>query len=758
MRNNSFRLGFKANDENKGLFMSELELFHFTENSTFNKTAVTPWKVLSVEDDITYQASLVYSLKDLLVYERPVQVLTANSISQAADVISRNSDISVILLDVVMEEDDAGLRLASTIRDVLGNSTVRIILVTGQPGMAPRREVMAKYDIDEYWNKSDLVQDTLHTVVSSHIRTWRYLLELTQAKQGLQMVVDAARSISNKQNLTSFTETVLNEIGRIIGITQGGIICFSYQGEQFSPDARVLASSGTFSDSDQKRQPLSAFNLDNFYTAFATAAESRSHLFDPEYTILYFETPEIDQGHYMLLVHTPSKLTDSHINLLQVFSENIKSGFTAVALVNRLTDLAYRDQVLKSYNRNWLLRELSSMPTDEKNRSELLVVVVNDFAGMMVTFGEQYCEDILSTLLVNIYQQHPSNVIARTGSCTFAILLNKEQAPTEAQLLDIIDQRLMLNNTLHRLSLTAARVDLNLLTELKPEQILQLSESTVNMARLKGKRIIDYESGIMGDITASHHLLMDLHNAIDNDDFFIMLQPKVYMDTGQVAGFEALLRWQKPDGEVVAPDRFIPLAETAGLISHLDLEAAKQTIAAAILLQQAGFKLPIAFNTSGIDLNQKDYVDTLLEMIIQSGLDGSLLEIEVTESQIMLNYDHINPILSKFSDRGVGVSIDDFGTGYSSLAHVANLAATTLKIDKSFVDHLGLDDAGDHVIEMVLHLGEQFGFTVIAEGVETETQRQHLLSRGCTIAQGYLFARPMLISDAVKWLLEQTQP
>ena len=176
------------------------------------------------------------------------------------------------------------------------------------------------------------------------------------------------------------------------------------------------------------------------------------------------------------------------------------------------------------------------------------------------------------------------------------------------------------------------------------------------------------------------------------------------------------------------------------------------------MLQQAGFKLPIAFNTSGIDLNQKDYVDTLLEMIIQSGLDGSLLEIEVTESQIMLNYDHINPILSKFSDRGVGVSIDDFGTGYSSLAHVANLAATTLKIDKSFVDHLGLDDAGDHVIEMVLHLGEQFGFTVIAEGVETETQRQHLLSRGCNIAQGYLFARPMLISDAVKWLLKQTQP
>lgn len=735
--------------------MSELELFQFSEDATLSETAAVPWKILSVEDNVTYQASLVYSLQDLIVCERPVKVLTANSISEASDIISRNSDISVILLDVVMEQDNSGLRLASTIRDVLGNAAVRIVLVTGQPGMAPRNEVMTQYDIDEYWNKSDLDRDTLHTVVSRHIRTWNYLTELIQAKQGLQMVVDAARSISNKQNLTSFTETVLNEIGHIIGIKQGGIICFAYQGDQFLPDARILAASGIYSGSAMKI--LSDLKLDEYYAAFTTASEQRSHLFDTDFTILHFDTPKVDQAHYMLLVRSNNRLTDGHINLLQVFSENISSGFTAVALVNRLTDLAYRDQVLKSYNRNWLQRELSSMTLDEKRGSELLVVIVNDFTGMMLTFGERYCKEVLAALLVNITTLYPSNAIARTGGCTFAMLFSKESALTQEQLLDIIDQRLKLNNTIHRLSLTAARVDLSLLTQLKAEQILQLSESTVNMALLKCMRVIDYDPEIMDAITASHHLLMDLHNAIDNHEFFIVVQPKVDLSSRKATGFEALLRWNKPDGEVIPPDRFIPLAETAGLISHLDIEAAKQTIAAVLLMQQAGFNLPISFNVSGSNLNNKDYVDALLKMIVQSGLDGRMLEIEVTESQAMLNYEHINPILKLFSDRGMGVSIDDFGTGYSSLAHVANLAATTLKIDKSFVDHLGQQSASNHVVKMVINLGDQFGFSIVAEGVETELQRQHLLSQGCNIAQGYLFARPMPVSDAIEWLTAQQE-
>ncbi|MBV1788184.1 EAL domain-containing protein [Marinobacterium sp. D7] len=731
--------------------MPESELFQFSEPAAVNEKLVTPWKVLSVEDDLTYQSSLIYSLRGLIVRGRPVEVLTANSMSQAAVIISRHSDISVILLDVVMEEDDAGLRLAETIRDVLGNSSVRIILLTGQPGMAPRNEVMTQYDIDEYWNKSDLTRDTLHTVVSSHIRTWHYLTELIQAKQGLQMVVDAARSISSKQNLISFTETVLNEIGRIIGVKQGGILCIAYEGDTFIPDARILAASGVYSGSTRKA--LSELRLDEYYATFATASEQRAHQFGQDFTVLYFETPKVDRAHYLMLVRSSTRLTESHINLLQVFSENISSGFTAVALVNRLTDLAYRDQILKSYNRNWLQRELSSMTREEMQTSELLIVEVNDFTGMMVTFGDRYCEELLASLLVSLDALYPEyHAIAHIGAYTFAMLFSKESSPTEEQLLDMIDQRLVLNNTIHRLTLTVARVDLALLTDLKAAQILQLSESAVNIAHARGDRIIGYQPEFLESITESQHLVMDLHNAIDNHELFIMLQPKIRMDSLEVVGFEALLRWRKPDGQFVPPDRFIPLAETAGLINHLDIEAAKQTIAAALRLQQSGYSLPIAFNASCLDLRQQDYVDSLLQIINQNGLDGRLLEIEVTESKAMQNYEGINPILKRFSDLGMGVSIDDFGTGYSSLAHVANLAATTLKIDKSFVGRLGQDGAGEHVVEMVIRLGEQFGFNIVAEGVETEVQRQRLLDKGCTIAQGYLFARPMPVDSAIEWL------
>lgn len=134
-----------------------------------------------------------------------------------------------------------------------------------------------------------------------------------------------------------------------------------------------------------------------------------------------------------------------------------------------------------------------------------------------------------------------------------------------------------------------------------------------------------------------------------------------------------------------------------------------------------------------------------------------MLALEITESQTVADYEQVNPILSKLIKLGLSVSIDDFGTGYSSLAHLTNLAATDLKIDRSFVDAMQNGSNGEHVVEMIIKLGKRFGFDIIAEGIETEQQRNMLIEKGCMFGQGYLLARPMPLQQVMSWLALQPQ-
>ena len=233
--------------------MSDEQLFTFSPEPEpdDSNTQSGEWLVLSVEDDLGYQQSLKLGLSGLKVRGKPLKFLTANSAAQASTILAETDDIAVILLDVVMEQDNAGLFLVNTIRTVLGNSRVRIILLTGQPGMAPRQDTFKEYDIDEYWNKVELTEEKLRGIVSSNIKTWSNLNELYVAKRGLQMIVDASRALTSKQDVGEFTYTVLNEVSRVIGIPEtGGVVC-AYRPTMASMEqCEVVASSGDFSRSD----------------------------------------------------------------------------------------------------------------------------------------------------------------------------------------------------------------------------------------------------------------------------------------------------------------------------------------------------------------------------------------------------------------------------------------------------------------------------------------------------------------------------
>ena len=737
--------------------MPHNDLFVFTAEPAANGepiAAAKRFKVLSVEDDPHYQASLVNSLKGITYEGAPIEVLTATSALEASYLLSSDNDICLVLLDVVMEDDDAGLRLVNVVRDVIGNAAIRIVLLTGQPGMAPQRDVMAQYDINEYWNKADLTGDKLSSVVASNLRTYRLVSDLQAARKGLQMLVDASRALTDKRDLKRFSNSVLEHIGKLISV-DAKLICLSLGEQESLVQSQVVAASREYAAYVGKSNRLTAGLLamvsDGVNKAMEEALDRRSHYFGAELSVLYFDNQDLDEGQYLVVVEASLKDKEDLVYLLQAYSENIQTGFSNIALINRLNHLAYYDQELNILNATWLKRELFLMPVAERSQSFLVYVDICDFNAIEISFGSGYSQMLLTEVYKRLRQwgAHARGV-ARTGNDAFALLFNRATLPDDPETL--CSQELEVMGVKHSLRAIVACLDLDHLKGDSPSKVLQLARSLIYRGLESNKPIQHFNPDHKKAVTERYQLLSSLAAAVESKSLSLALQPRVDLQNNTLMGFEALVRWQNEDGNWVPPDEFIPIAEASGLISQLDMHVLSMTHNARKTLDDTQLAVPIAFNASNLDLMHEGYLDCLDKILNQEGTHPDLFELEITETQSVSDYEAIKSCLSRLLARGIRVSIDDFGTGYSSLSHVAHLEASALKIDKSFVD--GLTTSGgrcEAIIDMILNLGRRFKLDVIAEGIETEEQLALLKEKGCQFGQGYYFAKPMPVEQAVSW-------
>src|SRR5207249_2089698 len=210
-----------------------------------------------------------------------------------------------------------------------------------------------------------------------------------------------------------------------------------------------------------------------------------------------------------------------------------------------------------------------------------------------------------------------------------------------------------------------------------------------------------------------------------------------------LAGVEALVRWQHGELGLLAPDRFIPLAERTGLIKPLGRWVLQAAVRQAQAWQEQGLEIQVAVNLTAADLQDPDLPRTCLELLNKCGVAPRQLRVEITETTLMADAEHARRILQQLRSQGIHVSIDDFGTGYSSLAYLRRLPADELKIDKSFVQNVATDLGDAAIVRSVIALGHELGLTVIAEGVERPETLERLRAFGCDKAQGYLLGRPM---------------
>ncbi|MFP4244200.1 MAG: EAL domain-containing protein, partial [Ectothiorhodospira sp.] len=275
------------------------------------------------------------------------------------------------------------------------------------------------------------------------------------------------------------------------------------------------------------------------------------------------------------------------------------------------------------------------------------------------------------------------------------------------------------------------------------KELMQFSDAAMHHAKsLGGNTYCHYTEDLTDYARERVTLAADLRRALEADELVLHYQPQVDLIDGRVMGLEALVRWNHPEQGLISPARFIPVAEETGLILPLGRWVLAEACRQARAWGQAGLEFgTVAVNVSGVQVQRSDMVQTVADVLGETGVDAGVLELEITETFVMDRRRGAAGLLKELKAMGVQLAVDDFGTGYSSLSYLKGLPFNTLKIDQGFIRGIPGDVHDIAIARAITTLGETLGMEVLAEGVETEAQREGLLDMGCHRAQGYLFSR-----------------
>lgn len=711
------------------------------------------WKVLAIDDDADFQRSIAFALRGMRFKNRRIELLQAKSMAEAARVLARHRDIAVILLDVVMETDDAGLRLCKALRETIGNATVRIVLVTGEPGLAPMKNVMLEYDINDYWAKPDLSVERLHTVLYANLRAYEHLHDTQRARRGLQMIVEATNAMVVTHSLPDFAARLIREITSLLGMPAEGLMCAAAEQPGGDSGPRVISACGRFSSASG--HDLSDLGESEVALAVQQSLRERRSLSLPHARCQFFPA-EIAGGNYVAYIALTRPLDHTEEDLLRVFTVNICTGLRNVALVSRLDEIAYQDQQLGLANRNRLVNMLDAyLEAPGSVPYALMLLDIDDFSGANLALGFDHGNLLLEEVVRRLRATFSKQVLlARLHDDRFALF----GPASEVDDAHVIRVRSMATDAdaPQFISICSARMELAAFDR-GADEAIAVANLLLKEAKHRGySQHVEYLPGVEHAPAERHRLATTLRTAIADEEIRIALQPQIDMADGRVIGAEVLARWNTRDGRVVMPDVFVPIAEATGYILPMGELVFRRACRAAVQLQRSGFAdLRIAVNVSPLQFAQENLPERLMQIVEREGATPAQFEIEITESLAMHGFDYIHDRLQALRARGFSVAIDDFGTGFSSLSYLRRLPVDRLKIDKAFVNEIGTVADESAIADMVIRLAASMGMQVIAEGIETEAQATWLRARGCTIGQGWLYAKAMPLEAFRNWLLDR---
>jgi diguanylate cyclase (GGDEF)-like protein len=465
--------------------------------------------------------------------------------------------------------------------------------------------------------------------------------------------------------------------------------------------------------------------------------------------------------------------TPEFVELLQRLADNVSFALENFDRADekhkadeRIEYLASHDGLTDLPNRelfNGLLRHTIDAARRNARAFALLFIDLDRFKIINDSLGH----DAGDLLLVEVARRlrgalRASDVVARLGGDEFVVILEETSDRNDIEqiaghLLSIVGQPMQLSG--HECHTTAS-----IGIAVYPENGADAATLTKNadiamyLAKEDGKNGFRFFSGeIKAQSIERLRLETELRRAVARQQFSLHYQPKVDMESGQITGVEALLRWKHPELGLVSPAQFIPLAEETGLIVPIGRWVMREACAQNMAWQRRGLRpVSMAVNLSPRQFADEQLLHDVDEAIAASGMSPVLLQLEVTESMVMRNVTRAVRVLDAIQSRGIRLAIDDFGTGYSSMSLMKQFPIDTIKIDRSFVRDLPRDSEDQAIAQAIISMGKALGMTVVAEGVETAEQHAFLRDHRCDEIQGFLFSKPLPPRELEKLL--RTEP
>lgn len=428
----------------------------------------------------------------------------------------------------------------------------------------------------------------------------------------------------------------------------------------------------------------------------------------------------------------------------------------------KLEYISYYDELTGLNNRkqfkNIIEKELEKHIVSE-SRGALIIIDIDNFKFINDSYGHK-CGDILlekfSEDLKKIFND--DQLLCRFGGDEFLIFISSisylnEINTTVRKIMDILKNPYDING--HKIySSTSIGVSVFPDDGEDFEVLLKNADAAMYIAKSNGKNQWQmFNNNISREINRIYSIQRGLRTALDNDEMFVVFQPKVRLTDDEVNGFEALLRWKSNEIGFVSPGEFIPVAENTRLIIPIGKFVLREVFAKVKYLLSEGYdNFKIAVNLSEIQLRDGNLLEYFNSLTEEFNVSPKYIEVEITESMIMKSVDKNIECLLQIKELGASIALDDFGTGYSSLNHLTKLPIDVLKIDRSFVIDMAENDKSRYIVENIIQLSHKLGMTVVAEGVEEKEQVDYLRSIECDTVQGFYYSKPEYFENIISML------
>ena len=433
---------------------------------------------------------------------------------------------------------------------------------------------------------------------------------------------------------------------------------------------------------------------------------------------------------------------------------------------NQLYNLAYFDQLTGLPNKYKLEKDMVEFEkkTDDENGEIVFVYAdIDDFNLVNEIYGHGEGDDLLIKITQKILGHFPfEHFIYRFGGDEYVIVLLLKAEEQKDLMEDKIREITRHSDTIQRLLHNEFNISFSAGVSIYPfqaenyEELLKKADLALNHAKKVGKkRTVVYFDELDKGVKELVELEEDLKVAVKNNEFFILYQPQIDLKTMGIIGGEALIRWNRPRHGIESPLYFIPYAEETGEIVRIDSWVIKQALMEIDKLSSLGLDdFKISMNISGNTLNNLDYLRKLISEL-SIIYDFSKAYFEITETNLIEDLENSREALETIKKAKGRIALDDFGVGYSSLSYLKGLDIDMIKIDKSFIDSIDLNMQNKKILSMIVNLSHELGMKVLAEGVETKEQLNHIIEVGCDYAQGYYFYKPLSVEEFEKILWEQ---